>query len=183
MPAAPVGGWSCRRFRARADGIRNWSGPSHTHKLGCCKFQGENPKYQEPPQEATIPAAPTKKKLVRLPKGSARGRTRLKDWWERARGMPGTELDGGGLSLEEQHAEISDADLAAGLRRLHVNLGHATKEEMGRVLRLGHARPRAVDRCSRARSAIGTRHLAFPASPSPAEPAALMRKWPLTYLR
>ena len=44
---------------------------------------------------------------------------------------------------------MSDHDLDAGLMKLHVNMGHAPRNEMVKLLRLGKARARAIDRCKK----------------------------------
>ena len=42
---------------------------------------------------------------------------------------------------------MSDHDIDVGLMKLHVNMGHAPPSEMAKLLRLGKARARAIDRC------------------------------------
>jgi hypothetical protein len=43
--------------------------------------------------------------------------------------------------------EMPWEDVTLGLRRLHVNMGHARQDDMMRVLRLGKARSKALEAC------------------------------------
>ena len=70
--------------------------------------------------------------------------TRMKDWWERVRGKPDMPLNADNTTKESCHGEISDEDIKLGLKHVHENLGHRTKDELCRMLRLGKARERAL---------------------------------------
>lgn len=63
-----------------------------------------------------------------------RSGTRLKDWWERVRQDP-------------ECGEISDEDIDAGLWKLHCSIGHGSREDMLRMLRIGKAWQRVISRC------------------------------------
>ena len=73
--------------------------------------------------------------------GGFRSTTRVKDWYDKIKSTGPRPQDIPGWD------GISDHDLDIGLMKLHVNMGHAPPTEMAKLLRLGKARARAIDRC------------------------------------
>ena len=67
-----------------------------------------------------------------------RASTRIKDWWDRMKkAAVQPELEG----------SLTDGDIDQGLWKLHVNMGHASKGDMLKMMNIGNGCERAKQRC------------------------------------
>ena len=99
--------------------------------------------FEEQIQQPKSPGTPprrTKKTPGTTKQFGIKSTTRVKDWWDRIRSPAG------GLR-EEDCLHLSDDDIDSGLMKLHLNMSHAPKTEMLKMLRIGKARSRALQRC------------------------------------
>lgn len=150
----PPGGWKCQRCDARVRQVPYNQGP-HLREPGKCAFPdkvGED--STDDKGDATGKRKEARNKTV--PKQSVR----LRDWFDMIKGRPGDEglSEDAVESMRDLEGVVCVQDIRRGLNKLHLQLGHGSRGDMMRMLKLAHCRPKVMGICKQFTCAECERH-------------------------